>query len=81
MVDVTRVEFERLKGDVQQVFGHSLENRKLIVALGHGLTAVAKTVGTDQAEIDALEASMAEAETDILNLTKLLLALKDQEGG
>lgn len=70
MVEVTKGEFGAL-------FAYALDTRKLTVALGHGLAAVAKTVGANQADIDAIEAELAEQDEKLLVLHKFL---EDNDG-
>lgn len=65
MADVT-------KGEFQALFAFSLETRRLVVALGHGLAAVARQVGVNAADIDAIEAEMRDQEAKLVALHKLL---------
>lgn len=63
---------EVTKGEFQALFAFSLETRKLVVALGHGLLSVAQTVGVEKSEQDAIQNELAEQEKQILAIAKML---------
>lgn len=68
---------EVTKGEFQALFAFSLETRRLVVALGHGLIAVAQAVGTNKTDIDALEEEMKDQEAKIIALDQFI---KDNDG-
>jgi len=60
------------KGEFAALFKYAVETRGLVVALGHGLIAVAQQTGVNQQDIDALEAEMAAQEKQAIALHKML---------
>lgn len=63
---------EVTKGEFGALYKFSLETRALVVALGHGLAAVAKSVGANQEDIDDIEEALAEQEQQMVALAKFI---------